>query len=155
MLSLLLSGAASVEEATYTRAQLPLLLNQLVVTTSGTVSLATETDSAFDATVFIGSALIPAEVAVETDTARDLTVVNPPGVYYLSVTRAEETDTALTATVYAPTNAFIAVDVAVETDTAFDGTVTITRLFPASPRYGLLLVPARGVDKELTPVTPT
>lgn len=154
MFILLLSGDGTILSETTTRAQLPLLLNQLVVTTNYAVDIAIETDTALTATVFSGAALIPAEVAVETDTGLDATVLIVSDLA-ISVTPAFETDTSFAPTLVTSGDDIIQVSLAEVTDTAFSLTLTQNRMLPINLVTGLTLTPVTLEDDELlTPAVP-
>lgn len=172
MLSLLLSGDGTVVASSTTRAQLPLLLNQQVVSTTYALDIATETDSAQDIAVFIGATIVQVEQAVETDLAQNVTVINPPGTVFIPVDIATETDDSFDIVAYLSTSgsypgvypgsttypwsgAYFAIDIAEETDEAWSITVRQTWLRPHVDRDDILLTPV-GADYELalTPVVP-
>lgn len=172
MLSLLLSGDGTVVSSSTTRAQLPLLLNHLVVTTTYAIDLAEETDTAQDITVFMGAKIIQVDQAEETDVAQNITVINPPGVVFVPVDIASETDTAQDIVAYLSTSgsypgvypgsstypwsgAYFAIDIAEETDEAWSITVRQTWIRPHVDRDDILLTPAASVlELDLTPVVP-
>lgn len=149
---LLYSGSTETSAEVTTRAQLPLLLAQVVVATDFSVDRAEETDTAMDATVFIGAALIPADCAIETDSAMNATVTNPPGHDFISVDPGIETDTAMDVEVVNPVALFQSVDVAEETDTAFSVESNLHLLFPHDDADPPLLTPHDDPTVTLTPV---
>lgn len=172
MLAFLLSGDGTVVQDTTTRAQLPLLLSQQVVTTTYTVDQAAETDTAMDITVFMGATIVQIAQAVETDTAFNITVVNPPGTVFVPVDQAVETDSAFNitpvgtvtgtypgsaypgSTTYPWSGAYFQVDMAVEMDEAFDITAKQTWWRPVTVRDDVSLTPVLDSELDLTPVVP-
>ena len=172
MLSLLLSGDGIVAAASTTRAQLPLLLNQLVVTTTYAIDQAVETDTAQNVAVYMGATIVQVSQAVETDTAQNITVVNPPGVVFVPVDIAAEADTAQTitpvssvtgtypgsaypgTTTYPWSGAYYTIEMAVETDSAFTITASQTWWRPVNVITGVSMTPSDTADLDLTPVVP-
>lgn len=172
MLSLLLSGDSTVVSASTTRAQLPLLLNQLVVTTSYALDQAVETDTAQSIAVYMGASIVQVDIATETDIGQNITVVNPPGTVFVPVDIASETDSAFSitpassvtgtypgsaypgSTTYPWSGAYYTIEMAVETDTAFSITASQTWWRPVNVISGVTLTPADIADLDITPVVP-
>ncbi len=173
MLALLLSGDGQVAAASTTRAQLPLLLSQLVVSTIYAVDQAVETDLAQDMAVFRGATIVQVNQAEEADTAQNVTVYSPGGAVSLPIDQAVETDTAQNmvalvrpggtfpstttypgSTTYPWSGMFFAVDQALETDEAFAIAQFFRFMSPALNPTSPLITPHSDLTVEITPVVP-